>query len=131
MSANPQHRSRPLIVTFSVILLTIGMTVRFMHVFSGAHVDKPIVYLFLAVLVGVPYLIIWFIFLGKNWARWVFLIVFGMALCSLSFRVQQLLSLPAQEILAYSAQLLLCLIAAGALLSSTSVEWFRGKKNDT
>ena len=120
-----------MIVTFAVILLTLGMTVRFIRVFSGAHVDKPAVYLVLAVIVGVPYLIIWFIFLGKNWARWVFLVVFGMALCSLSVRVQQLLSLPVQEILVYSAQVLLCLIAAGALLSSTSVEWFRGKKNDT
>jgi len=131
MSANPQRRARPMIVTFAVIILILGMTIRFVHVFSGAHVDKQGAYLFLAVLVGIPYLIIWFIFLGKNWARWVFLIVFGMALCSLSVRVQQLPSVSAEEMVTYGAQVLFCAIAAVALLSGTAVDWFREKNNDT
>src|SRR6266699_3429233 len=101
MSANPQRPARPMIVTFAVILLTLGMTIRFIHVFSDAHVVTPVVYLVLALMIGVPYLVIWFIFLGKNWARWVFLVVFGMALCSLSVSVQRLLALPAQEIAVY------------------------------
>ena len=131
MSVTPQRGPRPMIVIFAVILLTLGMTVRFIPVFAGARVEKPTVYLIMAVVVGIPYFIIWLIFLGKNWARWVFLVVFGMALCSLATRFQELLSLPAKEVAAYIAQVLLFLVAAGALLSSTAVEWFRGKKNDT
>ena len=131
MSANSQRSSRPTIVTFAVILLTLGMTIRFLHVFSGAHVGHLAALLFLAPVVAIPYLFIWFIFLGKNWARWVFLVMFGLAMCSLSVRVQRLLSLPAGDIAAYCAQVFLCAVAAISLLSSTAVDWFRGKKNDT
>lgn len=115
-------------VTFAVILLVLGLTVRFIHVLSGAHIEKPLVYVVLGVVAAVPYLIIWFIFLGKNWARWLFLVVFGLALCSLSVRFQELLSLPAEEIGAYCAQLFLYTTAACALLSTTSGEWFRRNK---
>jgi hypothetical protein len=117
-------------VTFAVILLLLGMTIRFITVFSGAHVRQPGAYAVLAVLVGIPYLIIWFIFQGKNLARWVFLVVFGLALCSLSVNLQKLFSLPVEQAIGYTVQVMLCLTAAAALLSSASANWFRGK-NDT
>jgi hypothetical protein len=120
-----------MLVTFAVILLTLGMTIRFTYVFSSAHVEKPVTYVVLAVVIGVPYLVIWFIFLGKNWARWAFLVVFGMALCSLSASIQRLLAQTAWGIVVYSAQVLLGLIAAVALLSDSSANWFRQMKNDT
>src|SRR5689334_15259791 len=127
MSANLQRSSRPMIVTFAVILISIGMTTRIFHVFSSAHVEKPAFYLALMTVVSIPYLIIWFIFLGKNWARWVFLVVFGFGLLSSLARVHQWGSLPVREIVVYCVQALLCAVAAVALLSTTAVDWFRGK----
>ena len=130
MDSTAHRRSRPRTVTLAVILLALGMTIRFVHIFAGAHVDQPAACIVLALIVSLPYLVIWFISRGKNWARWIFLVVFGLALCSLTASVQRLLAQPVLDIAVYSVQVLLCFIAAAALLSHSSAEWFRELKND-
>ena len=131
MNATTHRRSRPVAVTVAVIVLTVSVTIGFTRVLVGAHVDKPAVYIVLALVVAVPYLIIWFIFCGKNWARWVFLLVFGLAMCALAVSIQPLLTQPPLDIALYCVRVFLCLIAASNLLLRPSVEWFRGNKNDT
>ena len=74
MNATTHRRSRPVAVTVAVILLAVSVTIGFTRVLVGAHVDKPAVYIVLALVVAVPYLIVWFIFCGKNWARWVLIL---------------------------------------------------------
>src|SRR5438128_1817850 len=107
MNSTTHQRSRPVAVIVAVILLAIGMTIRFMHVFgdTDAHVDKLAIYIFLALLVSVPYLVMWFIFRGKNWARLVFFVVFGLALCSIPISIQRLLTQPVLDIAVYCVQL--------------------------
>jgi hypothetical protein len=134
MNATTQGRSRPMVVTFAVILLFLGMTIRFVSIFSAAHVRirSLAAYIVLAAVISLPYVVIWLIFLGKNWARWIFLVVLGMAVFSLPFvSVQRLMTLPADAIAVYAVQVLCLLTAAIALLSNSSVAFFCGGKNDT
>ena len=131
MDSATHTRSRPPAVTLAVILLTVGMTAGVLRGVIGVHFSKPVLWLLLAAVAVVPYLVIWFIFRGKNWARWVFLIMFVLAICSLSVSPQRLLAQSAFDIILYCGRLLLGLIAAGALFSPSSTEWFRGNKNES
>jgi len=127
------HRgSRPKAVSVAVYLLALGTTIGFAWAFADANFGeiRPITYLLLSPIIAIPYVVIWFIFRGKNWARWLFLVVFGLALCSLAASFQQLLTLPILDIVVYSARMLAGFIAAVILVEPSSSKWFRASKND-
>jgi hypothetical protein len=134
MNSTTHRQPRPVLVTLAVILLVIGTTVRFGFTFvnlGGNLSGNPLVYCIFAIIVSIPYLIIFFIFRGMNWARWTFLIVFGLALLALPRSLANLSDHSALDIVVYGVQVLLALIAAVALLSRPSVEWFRRQKKET
>ena len=132
MDSALHQSSRPKAVLVALHLLALGTTIGFASAIAGAHSSeiRPIAYLLLSPIIAIPYVVIWFVFRGKNWARWLFLIGFGLALCSLAASFQELLTLPTLDIVVYSARMLAGFIAAVILVEPSSVKWFRAPKND-
>jgi len=121
------QNSRPITVKVAVIFLLVSIGVLFVKIAIGAHWDNPLTYVVVALIASVPLLFVWFIFRGKNWARWIFLILFAIGL---------LLSLPSirqphstLNLAFFWTQSVLQLVAAIALILRPSNEWFRGHTN--
>jgi hypothetical protein len=127
---NPTHQSlRPVTVTIAVVLLSVSAPIGVIKVAVGAHLDNPLTYVVLAVILGVSALMIWLIFRGKNWARWVFIVLFALGLLLLPRSIQRLQTHSNFDVVVYCVQLLLQLVAAVALCLRPARQWFGGGTN--
>jgi len=95
----------------------------------GAQLNNPLTYLVIAVILGVSALMIWLIFRGKNWARWVFIFLFALGLLLSPRSIQRLQTQSSFDVLVYCVQLLLQLVAVVALCLRPARQWFRGGTN--
>ncbi len=122
------HRSsRPIAVTLAVALLAVsGVSSVAGIVAPGVNLGNPLSYVVLGIMVGVPTLLIWLIFKGKNWARWVFLVLYaaGLLFSPLSFQRWRAYSHWAATF--YCLEMLLLLASAVALCLRPARRWFRG-----
>jgi hypothetical protein len=126
MDKSIPQRSRPGAVTVAVVLLCISVVAGLIKAFGRAKLDNPFTYVLLAVIVGVQALIIWLIFRGKNWARWVFIVVFALGLLVSPWSIQRLLTHSRLDLVLYCIQLTLQLGAAVALCLGPARQWFGG-----
>lgn len=126
MTLSQAHpNSRPLAVTFAVGLLSLSTAIAIIDMAVTAPWNDPLpTCLMFAFIGGVAALFIWFIFQGKNWARWVFLVVFALGLLLSPLSVQRLQGHPAADVVIYWVQLILQLIAATALVLRPARQWF-------
>src|SRR3954465_14045866 len=129
MQNQPHKGSRPITVTFAVVLLSMSTVLAIIRMAVGAHLDNPLTYAVLGVVLGVSALMIWLIFRGRNWARWVFIILFALGLLLSPRSIQKLQTHSSFDVFFYCVQLLLQLAAAVALCLRPSREWFGGNNN--
>jgi hypothetical protein len=127
---NPTNQSsRPAAVIVAVVMLSLSALIATIKIAVGAHLDKPLTYVVLAVILGIPALMIWLIYRGKNWARWVFIVMFALGLLFLPSSIQTLQTHSSFDLAIYCVQLLLQLVAAVALCLRPARLWFGGGAN--
>src|SRR5512132_2185665 len=71
MNTSAPERSRPITVQIAVAILAVSVGIGMVKLTLGAHLDNPLTYLLLAAVLGVSTTMVWLIFRGRNWARWV------------------------------------------------------------
>jgi len=71
----------------------------------------------------------WLIFQGKNWARWVFLVLTLYGFLALPNSIERLREHPAFDIYFHCGQMLLQLAASVGLLVKSSNRWFKANKS--
>jgi hypothetical protein len=82
-------------VTLAVLLAVVGVTIGFVRLLFHAPLGAPGLYLIPAAIFTLQYSVIYFIFLRKEWARWIFLTMTVLAFCGMArsfHRVQTLLA---------------------------------------
>ena len=120
--ANQNSRPITVKVASTCLLASVGLVV--VKIVLGAHWENPLTYVAIPVVLSVPLLFVWFIFRGKNWARWIFLVLFALGLL-LSIRdIQQPHS--TVTLAFFFAQSVVQLVAAIALILPASNKWFKG-----
>ena len=125
MTITTNQNSRPVTVKIAVIFLLISIGIAIVQIAPRAHWSNPLAYVAFTLIIGLPLLFVWFIFQRKNWARWVFLIMFGLSTL-LSFRSFHLLNGHPILTLLFFTHTTLQLVAAIALLLQPSNNWYRG-----
>ncbi len=119
--------SRPPAVTFAAILLAVSLAIGFaIVVAAGVNWANPSSYVVLAVMAGVPALLIWLIFRGKNWARWLFLAQFALSLLLSPRCFGRLETYSGLYAISFCLLLVLELTAAVALCLPRTGQWFGG-----
>ncbi len=130
MERTLHQNSRPPAVTFAVILLAVSLAIGWaIIVAAGVNWANPMSYVVLAVMVGVPALLIWFIFQGKNWARWFFLAQLALSLLLSPCCFRRLETYSDLYVISFCLLLVLELAAAVALCLPRTRQWFGGGKN--
>jgi len=129
MSITTNQNTRPVTVRVAVISLLTSMAIVIVTLAVRAHWSNPLAYVSFTLIVGVPLLFLWFIYQGKNWARWVFLVVFALGLLSslASFHLPK--THTTITLVLFCIHSVLQLVAAIALLLRPSNDWFRGHTN--
>lgn len=130
MTVQNSTNSRPTCVTVAVTILSItsviGITKLIMRgAFAYPQVLSLVIYLW-------GFLLAWVIFHGKNWARWVYLVLIAFAVGGLIFSPDEIrwrLTRPAAEIVWFCFGSLLSPVAVALLFLPASNEWFRQQKN--
>lgn len=125
------HRSpRPAAVAFAVLLLVVSVAIGFVILVApGVNMANPSSVVVLGCIVAIPALLIWLISQGKNWARWVFLVQFGLSLLLVPRCLSRLETYSGLYVVSFCLMLALTLTAAGALCLPGSRRWFRGGPN--
>lgn len=129
MNVQNPTKSRPTYVTVAVTILAatsvFGIASSMMR---GTFAYQQVVSLAVYTL---GFLLAWLIFRGRNWARWVYLVLIALAVSDLLFSHAELrwrLSRPATEIAWFSFRSLLSPVAVALLFLPLSNEWFRLRK---
>ena len=92
--------------------------------YHSHHSDNPVFYISLAVVFAILSLLLYFTFRGRNWGRWVLLVMFIVGLIlSLVPHFQRHSGL-------FFIYLFMNTVATVALFRSASNQWFRGEAND-
>src|SRR3954471_7460068 len=99
--------SRPPAVTVAVVLLSVSLAIAIIKMAVGARLDNPLTYVLLLIILGVSALMIRFISRGKNWARWVFIVLFALGLSLSPRSIQRLQNHSGFDVVFYCAQALL------------------------
>jgi hypothetical protein len=127
MNTTATKGSRPLAVQIALLLLLVLTSTSLVRSALRADWNSPFIYIKYAIdliMLGVP---LWFVFRGKNWARWL-LVAYGIGgFCVSLARVIQHLNADASSWL--SAWTLLNVIAVAALVAlflPSASQWFRG-----
>ncbi len=124
------QRSRPPAVTLAVILLTVSLAIGFtIIVAAGVNWANPSSYVVLGVMIGVPALLIWLIFQGKNWARWFFLAQFALSLLLSPRCFRRFEAYSGLYVISFCLLLVLELAAAIAFCLPRTRRWFAGGTN--
>jgi hypothetical protein len=129
MTITTNQNPRPVTVRVAVIFLLISMAIVIITIAGRTHWSDPRAYVGFMLIVGVPLLFVWLIYQGKNWARWVFLVMFALGLLfSLrSFHLPK--AHTTVTLVLFCIHSVLQLVAAIALLLRPSNDWFRGHTN--
>ena len=132
METNLHKSSRPLAVNLALILLLINLGTALAQQaigadWRGADWSNPLVYVKWGSELFMIAALLWFIFRGKNWARWL-LVVFACA--GLCFSVPQLIqdfgAHSLSWVVDYFQRNLISAVALIALFLPSSSQWFRG-----
>ncbi|HTJ78840.1 MAG TPA: hypothetical protein VL357_07560 [Rariglobus sp.] len=117
---------RPRLVTIAVLLMLVSVTAALFKL--GLSVKRPPV---IGILIGlsIPVANAWFIYFGKNWARWVFIILFGGGLLMSPWMIPRSMTSPEFSLTLYWLQAVIQLGAAILLLLPESNTWFRKGRN--
>jgi len=129
MTITPKQGSRPTTVTVAVIILLISIVVGTIAIPFVGHFKNGLSYIFVAVFVSVQLLFVWFISLGKNWARWIFIVSLALGLLMSFWTFRQLQAHSTAYLTFFYTQTVLHSVAAIALLLRPSNDWFRGYTN--
>ena len=133
MSDNPQQASCPLIVKFALLILLINVASAFAQQvvitdWNSVVWSNPLLYVKWGsnvLLLAVP---LWFMFRGKNWARWMFLVVALPGLwIALPTTIEAFKTQSFSWAIYYVQHYLLDIVALIALFLPISNRWFRGQ----
>lgn len=122
--------SRPIHVKIAVMLLMTSCAIGIIKLATHGSFNYPQIVSLVTYAWGL--LLAWVIFHGKNWARWLCLVLIAIAVLSLVFsptEIRRLLARPAIEIVWFSFQSLLSPAAVALLFLPPSNEWFRQQRN--
>jgi hypothetical protein len=133
MPDNDTQKTNPSIpqeVKIAAILLAVSFTVGIAKVgASAAHAGRTPNYLGLAIFLAVLLLLAWLIYRGKNWARWLFIVLIGAGALSLPNQYNRFAAASTLTLLFYILQWILQVTAATLLLLPASRSYFkRGKQ---
>lgn len=129
MTITAKQDSRPATVKVAVIILLFSIGIGTMGIPFVGHFKNSLSYIFIAVVVCVQLLFVWFISLGKNWARWIFIISLALGLVMSFSTFRQLQAHSTLYLTFFYTQTVLHSVAAIALLLRPSNDWFRGCTN--
>jgi hypothetical protein len=130
MNTNTHRGPRPLVVNLALIILLVSFGVSLASRLARAEWNG----LFLCVKYGSELIMLllplWFIFRGKNWARW---LLVALAFSGFCFRLPQLIQQfdghSVGWVVAYRWHSLIEAVALVALFLPSSNRWFRGNKD--
>jgi hypothetical protein len=125
MNTPPVLNPRPEQVKYAAILLATSTGLAIVNLAFRAHSDNPLTYVVLAAIASVPLLFAWLIFRGKNWARWVFVVLTVLNLLFIPSSIRRLHASSAFQVWFYCFQTLLQVIIAVLLCLPSSNEWFK------
>lgn len=134
MSTTTQRGSRPLAVNIALVILLINFGTSLVPRLAYAEWNDLFVRIKYGSEIIMLLLTLWFIFRGKNWARWLLLAV-GIAEFCLSVPrvIQHFQNHSASRILTYCLRSLVDVVALVALFHPSTNEWFlrdRRKRRD-
>jgi fatty-acid desaturase len=132
MNAVHTQDFRPVQIKFAVIFLAVSAGLQIIHlalpVLHSNSYDALDIVSRASVTAGLL-LFAWLISKGKNWARWIFLVVLVLGLISLPIGFHRILSLPIFRAAYFWLQTVLQVTTAVLLVVKPSNEWFRGRKD--
>ena len=129
MNTTTKRGPRPLAVNLAVIILLVSFGVSLAPLLTSAEWREPFVYVKYGSEIVMLLLPLWFIFRGKNWARWL-LVAFAFAgFCGrLPQLIGQLHEHSVWWIVSYRLYSLIEWVALVALFLPSSSRWFRGNR---
>lgn len=123
------HEPRPLLVTLALALFVANQLPDFVLGALRGNYHSPYFYIIFVALLAVVFLPPWFIFHGKNWARWFLAAIFFAGFCASLYSF--ITSYPPNSALTFGLSILktsVNIIALGALFLPPSNRWFRSCK---
>jgi hypothetical protein len=130
MNTTMQRGSRPLAVNVALVLLLLSFGESLTPRLVRAEWSNVLVCIKYGSMLAMLFVPLWFIFRGKNWARWL-LVAFALAgFCfSLPFRIRLFQDGPVSSVVVYCVRNIIIWVALGALFLPSSSQWFRGNRN--
>lgn len=130
MDLSPHRSSRPLAVNLAVVLLLVNVGASVALDALRAEWNTPFVYVKFTCMLLMLALPLWFIWRGKNWARWL-LVAFAFGGLCLSFPglMQHLRARSCSWLGSYCWRNLIDVIALVGLFHPSSTRWFREATN--
>lgn len=130
MSSTTPRSPRPSAVNFAIIILLVSTGWSLARHAVRADWGNPFVYIQFGCELVMLYIPLWFIFRGKNWARWIMVAWAVGGICvSLSSLMQNLHAGSASWIVTHYWRSLAEVVALFALFLHSSNQWFRGHTN--
>ena len=130
VNTTTQQGSRPLAVNAALLILLLSFGESLTRQLLRAEWSNVLVCIKYGSMLTMLLLPLWFIFRGKNWARWL-LVAFALAgFClSLASRIRLFQDGPGSSVLVYCVRNIIIWVALGALFLPSSSRWFRGGRN--
>jgi heme/copper-type cytochrome/quinol oxidase subunit 2 len=126
------RKSRPNAVKFAIIFMLIGFSWAIGRDMVDVQGNNLSAYIGIGIRLIIVLILFWFIFLGRNWARWLWAVLALAGLClEISWIVQHNRTLSTTWIIEFSIHSLIYLFAFIALFKPSSNAWFRGYSSVT
>ena len=121
--------SRPVPVKIASGLLVACTMFALIYIAFHVHFDRPLKYVFVAIITSMPLLMAWLLYTGRNWVRWLFLalVVSTLFLSPSTVRHQQTHS--TFQAAFYCFQTLMQVICAVLLCLPSSNRWFKAGRS--
>jgi hypothetical protein len=125
-----ERGSRPLTVSLALIILLVSFSVSLVPRLVRAEWSDSFVWIKYGSEIVMLLLPLWFIFRGKNWARW---LLVALAFAGFCFRLPQLIGQFHEHsvwwIVTYRLYTMIEAVALVALFLPSSSRWFRGNRD--
>ena len=126
MNMDKAH-SRPSQVTTAVIMLALSFIGDIAKLAAFADMKQLKSYVFIGGGAALRFALLWFVFRGMNWARWLFVALFLLGLIRIQELSKVFLGEWTFDTVFFVLQLLVRVCAVVLLLSQPASEWFREK----
>jgi hypothetical protein len=115
---------RPIQVTIGVILWAVGAILNFIELASQMNWHDWVMYPTFVIMVALSLLLLWFNYQGRNWARWLLLLIVSFRFLLLTGAIQRMAEPSALEVTSLVARILAQVGATVLFFSRPASIWF-------